>query len=134
MVFRDNIILATFSSNVFSLTLIISTFEFQLSDKQIIATSLVTLHMLAFISLSIHGGCLAIVRIACMLNMNFTEETLGEKTIQKLMIGISLTAAIGSSCFQIVNNDMNNGPVHFLITRQTVGSGKIVTVKFKCSI
>ena len=61
-----------------------------------------------------------------MLNMNFMEETLGEKTIQKLMIGISLTAAIGSSCFQIVNNDMNNGPVHFLITRQTVGSGKIV--------
>jgi hypothetical protein len=122
-VLRDNIILATFSSNVFCLTLIISTFQLQLADKPIIATSLVTFHVLAFVSLCFHGGCLAIVRIACMLNMNFMEETLGENFIRNFLIGISLTAAIGTSYFQIVNDDMNNGPVHFLITRQTVSSG-----------
>jgi len=126
VVFRDNITLATFSSNVFSLTLIISTFQLQLADNPIIATSIITLHVLAFVSLSIHGGCLAIVRIACMVNMNFIEEAVGENCIRKLLAVISLTAAIGSSCFQIVKNDMNNGPVYFLITRQIVGSGKSI--------
>ena len=84
--------------------------------------------MLAFVSLSIHGGCLAVVRIACMINMNFMEEALGENFIRKLLAVISLTAAIGSACFQIVKNDMNNGPVYFLITRQIVGSGKSIFI------
>ncbi len=123
MVLRDFLLLAIFSSNIFSLTLIISTFELQLVDK---ANGLMIIHNIAFVSMNFHGGCLTIARLACMIDMNFMEETLGEKLVRNFSIGISLAAAIGSSCVQILNNDMNTGEIYFLITKQTVMSGKSI--------
>jgi hypothetical protein len=61
-----------------------------------------------------------------MINMNFMEDTLGEKLVKNLSLGISLAAAITSSCVQILNNDMNTGQIYFLITKQTVTAGKIL--------
>ena len=123
MVLRDYILLAIFSSNTFSLTLIASTFQLQLADKPIVATSLLTIHSIAFVAMNVHGGCLTLARMACMIDMNFMEENMGEKLVRNLAIGISLVAAIGSSCVQILNNDMNTGTIYFLITKQTVVSG-----------
>ena len=124
MVLRDYLLLAIFSSNIFSLTAIISTFQLQLADKPIIANSLMIVHTIAFVSMNFHGGCLTIVRLICMIDMNFMEESLGEKLVRNLSIGISLAAAISSSCAQILNNDMYSGQIYYLITKETVILGK----------
>ena len=120
---RDYLHLAIFSNNVFCFTFILSTFQLQLADKPIIATSLIVIHTVAFVSLNFHGGCLSLVRIGCMVDMNFMEETLGENFIRNLLTGVSLAAAIVSSSVQILNDDMNSGTIYYLITKQTVISG-----------
>ena len=130
VVLRDFLFLAIFSNNIFSFIFILSTFELQLADKQIIATSLIITHTVAFVSLNFHAGCLSIVRIVCMIDMNFMEETLGEILVRNLLAGISLTAAIGSSCFQILNDDMNTGTIYFLITKETVISGNNIALEW----
>jgi hypothetical protein len=126
MVLRDFLLLAIFSSAVFSLTPIISTFQLSLSGESTIVTGLMVMHTIAFVSMNFHGGCLTIARLACMIDMNFMEETLGEKLVRNFSIVISLAAAIGSSCVQILKNEMNTGPIYFLITRQTIVSGKML--------
>ncbi len=125
-VLRDYLLLAIFSSNIFSLALVISTFQLLLADKPIIANCLMIIHNAAFVSMNFHGGCLTIVRMVCMINMRFMEDTLGEKLVKNLSLGISFAAAITSSCVQILNNDMNTGQIYFLITKQTVAAGKIL--------
>ena len=65
-----------------------------------------------------------------MIDMNFMEETLGEIFVRNLLAGISLTAAIGSSCAQILNDDMNTGTIYFLITKQTVISGNNIALEW----
>ena len=38
-----------------------------------------TLYVFAFVSICVSGGCLSIIRIVCLFNLNFMEESVGKE-------------------------------------------------------
>jgi hypothetical protein len=79
---------------------------------------------LTFAAACVTVGFICIVRIFCLRNITFVEETIGETVIRIVFVCLIVGAGIGVCTVQIVTGDVTTGTVYILVTRQTVPVGK----------
>ncbi len=70
------------------------------------------------------GFC--IVRILCVANNSFVEETIGEKSIRYVLVLTSSSTGVFVCSALYVNNDTTNGTIFNMLTGQTVLPGKTI--------
>ena len=72
------------------------------------------------------GFC--IVRIICVVNNSFVEETIGEKSIRYILAVTSYSGGLFVCSALYVNNDTNNVTIFNMMTGQTIFPGTIIFV------
>ena len=86
-------------------------------------TALCTLHLFAMCSLSVNVSCTCIVRIFCILDISFMEETIGESLIQ-IFVAILTLISSSAACFMLlISGDMLSGSFFNLLAKKTVPAG-----------
>ena len=101
----DNFGMLQFTSTVFTLSAGISRFESVqslASESQLFVTLFCCVYHFAYMSICVHGSCLAIIRLICMIRLSFLEETIGESLTRFLLNGISAVAALAVCVVQVV--------------------------------
>jgi hypothetical protein len=122
----DTFLFGHFSGSTFTLIAIFSRFDFVVklsSENTIFVTLVCSLYCLAFISVCVHAGCLSILRIVCLTNLNFIEEKIGEAKTRIIITMTAIVMAILACSAQIVSGEINSGTAFAFLTRQTVTTG-----------
>jgi hypothetical protein len=72
----------------------------------------------------VHSGCLSILRIVCLTNLNFIEEKIGETKTRIIITMTAISMAVLACAAQVASGDINSGTAFAFLTRQTVTTGK----------
>jgi hypothetical protein len=128
VVFTDNLRLAQFASSVTIFVEILSRFEniecITVANIKIAFISC-SLFFLSFVLIFVYTGCVCILRIICLLNMNFVEERIGEKGIRRALILFALIMSITAFVVIIEKDEMNSGPIYSMLIGKRVLSGEL---------
>ena len=119
-----------YSGSTFTLIAIFSRFDCVVKfskDHPIFVTLVCSHYCLAFISICVNAGCLSILRIVCLTNLNFIEEKIGEAKTRIIIAVTAIAMAILACAAQIVSGDINSGTAFAFLTRQTVTTGLKLT-------
>ena len=125
----DGYLLVHITGSIFSLTAIISRIDTVVkfaTENQICVTVTCTLYMMSFVSLSVYGGCVCLIRICCIAKLHFIEETIGEIRVRAVLAGASCTLAIMSCIYLILNGEMNSGTAYTFLTKRATEPGIII--------
>jgi hypothetical protein len=71
-------------------------------------------------------GCACIFRIACLTNMTFVEELIGENIIRMCLVGISSIIATMVCVVEIGSGDIKTGLSFNMVTKSDVPTGKSI--------
>ena len=122
VVLRDNYFLSQFTNFVLIGTDILFQFgsvAIWLAENPNIATLICFLHMSAFVSLCIHSGLVAIVRLLCVMNINFMEETIGEIVVRSTVTGLTVFITALFSIVSLYVGGLSSGEIFSTLTRQS---------------
>jgi len=78
---RNTLSFHQMTGTIYCVSVITSRFDFILdfvSSNLVVIVSICIIYEFAYITSSISLGCLAIIRLLCLLNISFMEETVGE--------------------------------------------------------
>jgi len=120
---KDTLIVIIFSGSVFCLIDILSRFE---SVRNLcikypgFLTFACVMYFLAFISVAIHNASMCIIKIACIINLTFMEETLGETFVRALTASFTLVVSILTCLLLVFLDEMNFGAAIILFTHQVI--------------
>ncbi len=101
----DNFGMLQFTSTVFTLSASISRFESVrnfASKSQLFVTLFNCLYLFAYMSICVHGSCLAIIRLVCLIRLSILEETIGEYLTRIILNGISIIVALAVCVVQVL--------------------------------
>lgn len=82
------------------------------------------LYVYAFVSVCIQMGSICIIRILCILNLTFMEETLGENLIRTVAIAFTLFWSIFICVLFVVIDDIYSGTAMTLFTHNVLPTGQ----------
>ena len=118
-----------YSGSTFTLVAITSRFQLVThfsADQPWFVTLICSFYCLAFVSICVHCGCLCLLRIACLKNLNFIEESVGEARVRGIMIGLSIFLAFTACTVQVISGDISSGTAYVFLTRSQVKIGNAI--------
>ncbi len=95
---RKTLISHQMTGTIFCISAITSRFDFAsdyLSSNFVVIVSVCTVYEFAFITANISLGCLAIIRLLCLVNISWIEESIGELLTSLIHLAISIIIGIG---------------------------------------
>ena len=95
-----------------------------LSENPILVTCFCSVYSFTFICLCISAGCICIIRILCIVNMNLVEETLGEFRIRLISSVLTVFSGVTVTCIFVIFGDVETGSPIALLTMHVVQPGK----------
>jgi hypothetical protein len=122
----DGYLLVHITGSVFSLTAIISRFQTVVNfstENQLFVTTACSLYLMSFVSLSVYGGCLSLIRICCIAKLHLIEETIGEIRVRTILASVSFTLALVSCISMILTNEINSGTAYTFLTKKATEPG-----------
>lgn len=87
------------------------------------------LYVYAFVSVCIQMGTICIIRILCILNLTFMEETVGETLVRIVAIGFTFFGTGAVCIVYIMIDDMFSGTAMTLFTHHILPTGQCCSVK-----
>jgi hypothetical protein len=124
--FKDTLWFTCFSGSVFCIIDILSRFEFirnLCSQNFALLTFTSLMYIFAFVSVCIHNSSLCIIKIACIMNLTFMEETAGETLVRVVSIIFTLSVSISACLLLTYLEDINSGTAMTLFTHQVIPTG-----------
>ena len=94
-----------------------------LKDYPIVLTSFCALYISAFMSACLIVGCLGIVKVFCIVNMTFMEESVGETRTRVLVIGAIVGFDAVACILFMIQDDIRSGTPMTLLTNTSVPTG-----------
>ena len=101
-----------------------ASFRQLLSKSPILTTILCSIYSFAFTCICVNAGCLCIVRILCIIKMNYIEETIGEFKIRLISSTFTLTMGVTVTTIFVLGGDINTGTPVALLTMHVIPTGK----------
>ncbi len=102
----------------------ITKFRATLVENDIALTLACSIYSFGYTAIGISTGCLCFIRIFCLINLSFVEESIGEYSIRM----ISTIITVGISCIVVfilfINEETNSGAFASLLTLKPTPSGK----------
>ena len=125
-IFKDTISLTQMSGSIFCAVAIMSRFELVrlfFNEFPLLRSAVCALYIFAFVSVGVNHSCICIVRILCIINMTFMEESLGERLTRMLTVGATLVTS-GTACliFFLIQ-DIDSGTPMSLLTNSSIPTG-----------
>jgi hypothetical protein len=71
-------------------------------------------------------GCVCIFRIACLTNITFVEELIGENIVRGTLVVSSAVIAALVCLIEIASGDIKTGLSFNLVTRKDVPTGNLI--------
>ena len=88
------------------------------------AVALCAVYSTVFASSCVGVGYLCVVRIICLRNITFVEESIGETTLRVVFIVVVVVSGVTVTTILIVTGDVASGTIFILITRKAVPVGR----------
>ncbi len=127
LVIRDHFMIGRFNGTVYCVIAIISRIDpiaEVLIHYDILAIIISSVYDFSFAFGCINTGCVCIFRIACLTNISFIEDLIGESTLRLILVLVSAITAALLCIIEIVSGDITTGLSFNIITRNDVPSGK----------
>jgi hypothetical protein len=105
-------------------------FRLLLSKNLILTTVLCSIYSFSFTCMCVNAGCLCIVRILCIVKINYIEEKIGEFKIRLISSTFTLIAGVTVTCLFVICGEVNTGTPVALLTLHVIPSGKKMTQFF----
>ena len=86
-------------------------------------TVVASLYSFAYMAICVHGSCVCVVRIGCIVGLNFVEERIGEKSVRVIAGVTAATCATVTTAAQVFSGEINTGTVFCLLTGKMVEAG-----------
>jgi hypothetical protein len=106
---------------------ILSRFEFVteiVKNDEIISIFICTVAELFNTTTLVHLGSFCLIRILCLRHISFMEETVGEKATRIVLFCFSFVVAVANCFALVVSEDIVNGTVFNMMSRQVTKAGK----------
>jgi hypothetical protein len=90
------------TGTIYCISAITSRFDFVsdfLTSNIVRIVSVCIVYEFAFITTNMSLGCLAIIRLLCLVNISWIEESIGELLIGLIHLSVSVISGIGSVCY-----------------------------------
>ena len=106
-----------------------ASFRQLLAGNPILTTILCSIYSFAFTCICVNAGCLCIVRILCILKMNYIEEKIGEFRVRLISITFTVTVGVTVTSIFFFAGEIKTGTPVALLTMHTVPAGKELSEK-----
>ena len=124
--FQDTLYSTRFSGLVISLIAILSRFEgarIVFTDYPMTVTYPCALYVFAFVTVCVNAGCFCIVRILCIINFTFMEETISETSVRLISSLVTISSGVTACMLLGYNDDINSGTAMTMLTHKLVPTG-----------
>ena len=124
---RDSYLIVQIASSVFTLTGTLSRLDIvaQCGVKYQLIVQIACLgHFFAFVTLCVNVSSLSIVRICCIVNLRFIEESVGEQRIRTILFVFPIFMALAACVTVIVFGNTESGICYNLLTGKVAKQGK----------
>ena len=124
---KDSYLIVQIASSLFTLTATLSRLDIvaQCGVKhQLIVQIACSGHFFAFVTLCVNVSSLSIVRICCIVNLRFIEESVGERRIRTILFVVPICMALAACVTIMVFGDTKSGICYNLITGKVATQGK----------
>ena len=124
---KDNLTVAQIVCNIWTSAEIFSRFE-QLRSISVyndyVIFLLCSLIFIGFVVFLVYSSCVCVMRIICLVKMDFIEDKVGESISRIVPLVISLTMSTGACIIVIAKGEMNSGPNYSMLSGQIIATGK----------
>ncbi len=93
------------------------------ADNDILMTVICSFYSFGFICQCVNVGCVCIIRILCLVQMTFMDETLGEFKVRFISMTITLTTGFGAALAFFLAGESNSGSLFTIMTDQIRPTG-----------